>query len=198
MTIQAHKLVEATQLPSPNHGGKLVDPKYIVVHYTAGRSAASSARWLCDKKSRASAHLVIGREGSLLQLVKFDTVAWHAGQSSWKGLSGLNSASIGLELDNPGIVNRVNGKWRALGLGIDYSDADVVEAPGPNGGPVRGWVLYSQVQLELLESICRELVESYPSIVDALGHSEIAPNRKSDPGGAFDLDTFRSRLFGRE
>lgn len=197
MTIKNHALIEATQLPSPNHGGKLIEPKYIVVHYTAGRTAASSARWLCDKKSRASAHLVIGREGALLQLVKFDVVAWHAGQSAWKGLSGLNSRSIGIELDNPGVVHRVNGRWRSLSLGIDYQDGDVVEAPGPDG-VIRGWVLYSQVQLELLEEICRELIAAYPTIEDVLGHSDISPGRKSDPGGAFAMDTFRSRLFGRE
>ena len=197
MAIKDGKLIEATYQPTPNHGGPLKDPQYIVVHYTAGRSAGSSARWLCDPKSRASAHLIIGRDCTLIQLCSFGTVAWHAGESEWKGLHGLNKFSIGVELDNPGLVSRVNGRWRSLTLGIDYPDSDVVEAPHPRGGPVRGWVLYSPAQLQMLEDICRELVAEYPTIQDALGHWEIAPGRKLDPGGAFELDVFRSRLFGR-
>ena len=196
--ITAHKLDEALFMQTPNHGGKLTDPSYIVVHYTAGRSAASSAKWLCNPKARASAHLVIGRDGTLIQLANFATVTWHAGQSEWNGVHGLNNHSIGIELDSCGPVARVNGRWRSLSLGTDYVDGDVVELAHANGGPVRGWLLYSQTQLAMVEDICRELIAEYPTIIDILGHDQIAPGRKLDPGPAFPMDVIRSKLFGRE
>lgn len=196
--IKDGKLVEATQMKSPNHGGKLVDPQYLVIHYTAGRSAYSSAQWLCNPRAKASAHLIIGRDGTLIQLGDFDSVMWHAGQSEWKGQHGLNNHSIGLELDNCGWVARVNGKWRSLSLGQDYVDGDVVELTHKHQTVSRGWLLYSQTQLAILEDVCRELIQEYPSIVDIVGHDDIAPNRKSDPGPAMPLDVIRSRLFGRE
>lgn len=196
--IKDFKLVEATQMKSPNHGGRLKDPSFIITHYTAGRSAHSSARWLCSPQAKASAHLIIGREGALIQCGDFDSVMWHAGQSEWKGIHGLNSHSIGIELDNPGPVARVNGRWRSLSLGQDYADGDVVElAHELQPHTIRGWVLYSSVQLALLEDICRELVEAYPSIHDVLNHSDVAGGRKLDAGPALDIGVLRSRVFGR-
>jgi hypothetical protein len=89
---------------SPNRGGSFAHglPDTLVVHFTAGRSAESSVRWLTDKRAKASAHVVIGEDGAITQLVPFNVVAWHAGTSKWKAREGLNRYSIGIELDNPG------------------------------------------------------------------------------------------------
>ena len=59
----------------------------IILHYTAGVSAQSSPRYLARPDVKASAHLVIGRLGKIIQLVSFDVEAWHAGQSSYAGWS---------------------------------------------------------------------------------------------------------------
>lgn len=197
--ISGHKLAEATQMKTPNRGGKLKDPSFIVIHYTAGRSAYDSARWLCNPAAKASAHLVIGRDGALIQLADFNEVTWHAGQSEWDGVHGLNNHSIGIEMDNCGPVTRVNGRWRALHLGKDYADNDVVEMQHKLGGPVRGWLMYSPTQIAMLEEICRDLVAAYPSIKDVLGHDDVAvpKGRKLDPGPAMELDVLRSKIFGR-
>ena len=74
----------------------------IILHYTAGVSAQSSPRYLARPDVKASAHLVIGRLGKIIQLVSFDVEAWHAGQSSYAGRTCLNRFSIGIELDNLG------------------------------------------------------------------------------------------------
>jgi N-acetylmuramoyl-L-alanine amidase len=91
---------------SPNISGKfktgLLDT--IVIHYTAGSSRESSVSTLINPGSKASAHLVIGRDGKITQLVPFDTIAWHAGNSSYKGRVGLNSYSIGIEIDRKSVV----------------------------------------------------------------------------------------------
>lgn len=182
--------MEMTQKPSPNRGGQLKNPKYLIIHYTAGRSAEESANWLCSKAAKASAHVIIGRDGKVIQLVPFNVVAWHAGHSEWQGLPGINNYSIGIELDNAGPVAKVNGKWRSLHLGKNYENDEVVELNG------RGWLMYTEKQLEVLEQLCTELVVEYPSLVDLLGHSDIAPGRKIDPGPAIDLEVLRARVFG--
>ena len=79
----------------------------IVVHYTAGTSARTAAEFLAKEEVKASAHLVIGRQGELFQLVPFDTEAWHAGRSCYGGRANLNRYSIGIELDNL--------QWRTIG-----------------------------------------------------------------------------------
>lgn len=141
------------------------------------------------KASKASAHLIIGRGGELVQLVPFDTVAWHAKEA--------NKRSIGIELDNPGPLVRVFGTWRSLVLGTTYSSEEVLEAQHKNGGPTRGWLLYTQPQIKLAREVCRLLVEYYPTIKDLVGHDDVDPSRKTDPGPAWDMESLRTSVFGR-
>ena len=204
MRIENHRLVgtQGRAIPfrkSPNHGGKLT-PSFLVMHYTAGRSADSSAGWLCDPRAKASAHLVIGKEGKVIQLVPFNVVAWHAGASSWndgsKELVGMNKYSIGIELDNPGKLVRKGERWRSLLLGRDYDDKDVLEATHKHETTLAGWCVYPHAQLNAALEVATLLFEQY-GLRDVLGHDDIAPRRKSDPGPAFPMDSFRARLVGR-
>ena len=89
----------------------------IILHYTAGVSAQSSPRYLARPDVKASAHLVIGRLGKIIQLVSFDVEAWHAGQSSYAGRTCLNRFSIGIELDNLGRLAWTAGRFVA-GAGV--------------------------------------------------------------------------------
>ena len=84
----------------------------IVLHYTAGTSAESSALFLTRPDVSASAHVVIGREGEVFQLVPFNIEAWHAGKSWYAGRGGLNRYSIGIELDNLGKLRFSGGLFR--------------------------------------------------------------------------------------
>ena len=115
MKIVNHRLCQedGTQyefIRSPNQSGAIT-PEYLIMHYTAGRSARSSINWLVNPVAKASAHLVIGTDGSVTQLVAFNRKAWHAGASHWGGRSGFNGFSIGIELDNPGILTRRGASW---------------------------------------------------------------------------------------
>jgi len=204
MKIQNHRLVgsQRNAIPfrkSPNHGGALT-PSFLVMHYTAGRSADSSAGWLCDPRAKASAHLVIGKDGKIIQLVPFNVVAWHAGASSWndgsKELVGMNKYSLGIELDNPGRLVRKGGRWRSLLLGRDYDDKDVLEATHKHETAPAGWYVYPQAQLDAAIEVATLLFEQY-GLKDVVGHDDIAPARKADPGPAFPMDSFRARLVGR-
>ncbi len=181
--------------PSPNTGSKLQTPYYVVIHYTAGPNANHAVNWLTNPASGASAHLVIGRDGAIAQLVRFDTIAWHAGTSSWDGLSGLNKYSIGIELDNAGPLSRVGDQWAAWFCNT-YSNDQVIEAVHKNRTALQGWQMYTPEQLFTALKVCMLLVEHY-QLRDILGHDDIAPQRKTDPGPAFPMESFRSRLFGR-
>lgn len=88
--------------PSPNHDARR--PSLVVLHATEQDSVAQSLRTLRTGNSGGpvSAHYLVGADGSLYQLVEDGRRAWHAGGGSWGTLGELNSASIGIELDNDG------------------------------------------------------------------------------------------------
>lgn len=92
----------ATWVPSPNQD--LRRPHLIVIHYTDQESVQQSLHTLRTRNSggKVSAHYLIGSDGSRYQLVSDERRAWHGGAGSWGGISDINSASIGIELDNDG------------------------------------------------------------------------------------------------
>jgi AmpD protein len=101
---------------------------------------------------QVSAHLLIEREGRIVQFVPFHQRAWHAGESVYQGRDNCNDFSIGIELE------------------------------GCDDEP------YTEQQYRALADVTRTLLESYPALAPdrIVGHSTIAPGRKSDPGAAFD------------
>jgi N-acetylmuramoyl-L-alanine amidase len=199
MKILNHKLFLGDQTPapfvkSPNTGGEL-RPEYLVIHYTAGSTAIGAVTWLTNPSAKASAHLVIGRDGAITQLVPFNKVAWHAGASQWEGRLGLNEFSIGIELDNAGRMMRHGDRWLAP-FGKEYPSEEVLEAHHKNRAGLFGWHIYSEKQLEVAAEVSILLFEKY-KLVDVVGHDDISPLRKWDPGPAFPMDSFRSKVLGR-
>ena len=204
MNLSNHRLAEAAFIESPNQGGPFAPglPDTIVIHYTAGASAESAIRTLCDRERRVSAHLVVGRDGRMTQLLPFNIVGWHAGRSRWSERTGLNHYSIGIEVDNAGQLRERDGSYQSW-FGRTYPEAEVVSGTHRNHGlpgahpdirrPVTYWHRYRQVQLQAVEDTCAELIAAY-GIRHILGHEEIAPDRKVDPGPAFPLDAMRARL----
>lgn len=180
-------LPNASRAPSGNHGGTFSAlPRILTVHYTASISAAGSIAWLRTPAAQASAHVVIDQAGAVTQLVPFDLIAWHAGQSAWRDLRGMNQWSWGLELVNPGPCASVNGKY--------YAGGKPVPAPflgkHRNGGPWGAWCPFPEAQLAAAVSVARIL-----QVQEIVGHDDIAPGRKWDPGPAFPMDEFKKRVF---
>ena len=203
MRVVSHRLVHEDGNPvrferTPNQSG-LITPRFLVIHYTAGRSLEGAVAWLADKQSKASAHLVIGRDGEIVQMVRFDRKAWHAGRSGWDGLDGLNAWSIGIELDNAGELSRTEGgAWRAW-FGETYKSEEVLQARhrhDPSDASASGWHVFTAEQLDTLTKAAFALHARY-GFEAVLGHDDIAPGRKRDPGPAFPMDALRARLFGR-
>ncbi|MBI4740200.1 MAG: N-acetylmuramoyl-L-alanine amidase [Betaproteobacteria bacterium] len=86
--------------PSPNFDQRR--PNFVILHHTTNDNAARALRTLSDPRREVSAHYLIGRDGTTYQLVDEISRAWHAGESWWGGVADLNSASLGIELDNTG------------------------------------------------------------------------------------------------
>lgn len=179
---------------TPNQGGK-VQPLYLIMHYTAGPTAAGAISWLANPAAKASAHLVIDRDGTVTQMVPFDRVAWHAGKSRWQDLEGMNSYSIGIELANAGKLEKVGGKW-VNWSGKAVPDAEVMEATHKHETTPAGWHTYPPAQIEASIEVAAALNEAY-HFLDVLGHEDVSRGRKVDPGPAFPMRSFESRVMGR-
>ncbi len=199
MKIIQHRLLGADGRPYPyrpsaNTGGP-IRPEFLVFHYTAGASIEGAVTQLTRKGTGVSAHLVIGRDGRIIQLVPFDTMAWHAGRSSWQGLTGLNRYSLGIELVNAGRLLKEEGGWRTW-FGTEIPPEEVLVAAHRHDPRPAGWHRYSEAQLAAALQVAEVLMDHY-RLKDLLGHDDIAPGRKQDPGPAFPMAEFRRRLLKR-
>ncbi len=89
---------------SPNYDarpiGAVIDT--IVLHYTDMESAEAALSRLCDAQAKVSAHYLVASDGRIFQMVEDAMRAWHAGESHWRGVNGMNATSIGIEIDNGG------------------------------------------------------------------------------------------------
>ncbi len=203
MKIKNHRLMHPDGSPisflaTPNMGGVL-QPEYLIMHYTAGSSAEGAIAWLRNPQAQASAHVVIGRDGAITQLVPFNRIAWHAGKSQWDGRSGLNGFSIGIELDNAGKLEQVGSRWISSATKRAYPSDDVLVANHKHdrpGTPSSGWQEYTEPQIAAALEVGQLLMQRY-KLKDVLGHEDIAPGRKTDPGPAFAMASFHGRLLGR-
>jgi N-acetylmuramoyl-L-alanine amidase len=148
---------------SPNHGERRGDrrPDCVILHYTGMPTAAEAAAWLCNPASEVSCHYLVGEDGRVTQLVAEQRRAWHAGVSRWKGETDLNSASIGVEIVNPG-----------------HGARDAAPPPFP-ARQIEG-VIALLADLGARHRIRPERI---------LAHSDIAPARKRDPGEGFPWET---------
>ena len=167
-------------------------PDMVVIHYTGGSSVSSAVRTLVDPNVKASAHLVIGQKGEIKQLVPFNLISWHAGISAYQGRKNLNQCSIGIELDNAGRLTKLDGEYVSW-FGRKYPASEVMSAIHKNESKISHWHLYTEEQIDAVQRVCELLRDSY-HIQHIVGHDDIAPGRKTDPGPAFPLDKLRQRI----
>jgi len=166
----------------------------IVIHYTAGRSGESSAKYLARDDINPSAHIILDRSGVIYQLVPFNIIASHAGRSSYQEKKGFNKYSIGIEIDNAGSLEKVGNQYKSW-FGKKYNENEVLQAIHRNEKMPCFWHTYTEEQIEKTIEICELLITTYPSIKRILGHEEISKGRKRDPGPAFPLDKIRNTFF---
>jgi N-acetylmuramoyl-L-alanine amidase len=143
------------KVASPNWDERTLPISMVVLHYTGMASADAALERMCDPEAKVSAHYMIDEDGTVTSLVPEDKRAWHAGRSYWRGITNVNSASVGIELVNPGH----EGGYRA----------------------------YPEEQIDALLPLLADIVDRYDvPRANIVGHSDIAPARKQDPGELFD------------
>ncbi|WP_179404741.1 N-acetylmuramoyl-L-alanine amidase [Burkholderia guangdongensis] len=163
-----------TSIRSPNQDSRV---RTLVMHYTA-QSLAESIASLTDPQRQVSAHYLVpdaadaGAAFRVFELVPEPQRAWHAGVSYWQGDRMLNAGSIGIEIVNPG-----------------FPAAD-------DALPVmsRRWVPYPDAQVAVFGALAADVIARHqipPHKV--VGHSDVAPGRKFDPGPLFPWQTLYER-----
>jgi N-acetylmuramoyl-L-alanine amidase len=140
--------------PSPNFDDRALPVTMLVLHYTGMQDAASAIARLTDAAAKVSAHYLIAEDGQIVQMVEEDKRAWHAGRSYWRGMTDINSASIGIEIVNPG------HEW--------------------------GYRPFPEAQIDALIPLVSRIVNTHKiTRGNVVGHSDVAPARKDDPGELF-------------
>lgn len=142
---------------SLNYGdrAKGMEPNIILLHYTGMQSMQEAKERLSDPESKVSAHYLIDENGKLYDLVPEGKRAWHAGMSYWKRETDVNSASIGVEIVNP--------------------------------GHEFGYREFPNEQMQAVLWLCQKIKKRH-DIDYVLAHSDVAPERKQDPGELFDWE----------
>jgi N-acetyl-anhydromuramyl-L-alanine amidase AmpD len=172
--------------------GRLTATRAIVLHFTADLAPGLAERLMSASQPGAthvvgSPHLIIRRDGSVVQLVAFDVPAFHAGVAMWKDITRLNQYSIGVMFENGGALRQVDGKWP-----LDADKLLMVEGSG--GQSAQAWERYTAAQMETGSEVMKALGRAYPSIEAVLRHSEISAGRKVDPGPALDAEPLAAAL----
>ena len=153
----ATDMIDVIETPSPNFDARTLPVTMIVLHYTGMPDAAGAIARLTDPAAKVSAHYLIAEDGQIVRLVAEVDRAWHAGKARWRGIDDVNSASIGIELVNPG--------------------HDHGYRPFPE--PQMGALIPLMAQIVGRHGITRGNI---------VGHSDVAPARKTDPGELFDWE----------
>lgn len=154
--MEISELVHAV-VHSPNYNDRQLPVTMLVLHYTEMKPVEAALGKLSNPDAGVSAHYLISEEGVVTQLVSEQKRAWHAGVSYWRGIKDVNSASIGIELDHPGHSDE-NGGYRA----------------------------FSEEQFAALLPLVARIVKDHDiPRANVVGHSDVAPMRKIDPGELF-------------
>lgn len=140
--------------PSPNFGERTLPITMLVLHYTGMPTGAAAIDWLANPASKVSAHYVVDEDGQLVHMVREEQRAQHAGISYWRGITDCNSASIGIEIVNP--------------------------------GHEFGYRPFPEPQVAAVVRLVAEIKDRHAiTRGNVVGHSDIAPTRKQDPGELF-------------
>ncbi len=154
-------------LPSPNHNARPpgVPIDTLVLHYTGMTDTGAALALLRDPAAEVSCHYLVETDGTVWRMVPEGRRAWHAGVSFWRGRTGLNDRSIGIEIANPGHAH--------------------------------GYPEFPVLQLAVVCDLCLGILSRHPIAArDVVAHSDIAPDRKDDPGEKFDWAGFAAAGVG--
>lgn len=169
-------MIQIIDRPSPNFDARTRPIDLVVLHYTGMQNAEVAIARLTDPAPvagkfpgpwqsddvapdaplpRVSTHYVVDERGQVFRLVAEENRAWHAGVSCWEGEAEINHRAIGIEI--------------------------------VNGGHDFGLPEFTAPQIDAVIALVRDILDRWPSLTEwrVVGHSDIAPERKLDPGEKF-------------
>ena len=187
--------IEKEFIPSQNFfPGREIPCSVIVYHYTEGGPIESCVE-IFHRPDGVSAHFIVGRDGKIIQMVKMEDRARHAGVSEWNGAANVNDFSIGIEICNWGPLRKVDEEYfcgrpekeqKFLGTNIFQDD---------KGG---FWESYPEIQIEAVIRLTICIMERFPLITleNITGHENVARpiGRKIDPGPAFPWEKIKEEI----
>jgi len=148
--------------PSPNFDERQLPVSMIVLHYTGMPDVSGALQRLTSPEAKVSSHFLVAEDGQVVRLVAEEKRAWHAGKSYWRGVTDVNSASVGIEIVNP--------------------------------GHEFGYRPFPDEQIAALIPLVADIKDRHGiGRGNVVGHSDIAPARKEDPGELFPWDALASR-----
>ncbi|WP_310466984.1 N-acetylmuramoyl-L-alanine amidase [Sphingomonas sp.] len=154
--------MDMIERPSPNFDERKLPVSMIVLHYTGMPTAEAALDRLTSPEAKVSAHYCVDEDGTITRLVDEEHRAWHAGKARWRGTSDVNSASVGIEIVNP--------------------------------GHEFGYRLFPDEQIAALIPLVARIKERHGiSRGNVVGHSDVAPARKEDPGELFPWEALARR-----
>ena len=154
--------MEMIDTPSPNFDERSLPVSMIVLHYTGMPDAAGAIARLTSPEAKVSAHYLVAEDGQIIRMVPEEKRAWHAGNSYWRGVTDVNSASVGIEIVNP--------------------------------GHEFGYRPFPDEQIAALIPLVSAIKDRHGiGRGDVVGHSDVAPARKSDPGELFPWEALAKR-----
>jgi N-acetylmuramoyl-L-alanine amidase len=158
------KIVER---PSPNFNERqgVAGPDILLMHYTGMQDCEAAVTRLTNAEAKVSSHYTVDEDGTIYAHVPEHLRAWHAGVSSWRGASDINSRSIGIEIVNP--------------------------------GHEFGYRAFPDAQIAAVIRLGKGIVSRHPIPKrNVIGHSDVAPGRKEDPGELFPWKRLASEGLG--
>lgn len=172
---------------------RVVELEAVVIHYTASRNFLPTLGWLRNPQAKASAHFLIDRDGSMFQLAPIEDRTWHAGGPTSKmfGAGNTNGRSLGIELMNLGPLKAVKDHFVAEADGKRWDTSGVSAADGSF------WEPFPTPQIDTLVALVERIYERHPGLREAkrlIGHQDVDPARKRDPGPVFPWQVVRERL----
>jgi N-acetylmuramoyl-L-alanine amidase len=154
--------MDMIETPSPNFDERSLPVTMIVLHYTGMADAASAIARLTSPQAKVSAHYLVAEDGQVVRMVSEEKRAWHAGASYWRGVTDVNSASVGIEIVNP--------------------------------GHEFGYRPFPDEQIAALIPLVSAIKDRHGiGRGNVVGHSDIAPARKDDPGELFPWEALARR-----
>ena len=183
--------------------GTVIRPQVVVIHYGVTHNLDSLVA--AQRATGYRAHLSIDgyvhgvkSVRKIVQKLRLNESGTHAGPSIYRGRSSVNAFSIGIEICNPGPLIRGAGGKLYTTYGKEWDEDDAVELRHSFPGAQHNWThwaRYSDQEIDTCIELIAAIQRAYPTVRDVVGHDEIAPGRKFDPGPAFPMQWLREKVF---